>query len=153
MRSIGRRKAHTLALPCGTAARRVGFAQERGLDVLLLDKFDFPRDKTCGDAVGPRSLHVLRDMGILDDVLRIGFRVNGVEIFAPGGRSVAAPVPEHDELPSYGLIVPRLCDSRESIAAGNQEVPQGIPLRASEGDVARSPSSARWLDRKGQLKT
>jgi len=92
--------------PAGSSAAH--YLARRGLDVLLLDKFDFPRDKTCGDAVGPRSLHVLRDMGILDDVLRIGFRLNGVEIFAPGGRSVAAPVPEHDELPNYGLIVPRL---------------------------------------------
>lgn len=92
--------------PAGSSAAH--YLAKHGLDVLLLDKFDFPRDKTCGDAVGPRSLHLLRDMGILDEVLHIGFRLNGVEIFTPGGHSVAAPVPEHDELPNYGLIVPRL---------------------------------------------
>lgn len=35
--------------------------------MLLLDKADFPRDKTCGDALTPRALTVLADMGLLDD--------------------------------------------------------------------------------------
>ena len=56
--------------PGGSAAAY--YLAKGGLDVLLLDKFNFPRDKTCGDALTPRALRVLDEMGILDDLLRVG---------------------------------------------------------------------------------
>ncbi|MBI3243874.1 MAG: FAD-dependent monooxygenase [Chloroflexi bacterium] len=39
--------------PGGAAAAQV--LARRGLDVLLLDKSNFPRDKTCGDGLTPRA--------------------------------------------------------------------------------------------------
>ena len=35
-----------------------------GARVALVDKAAFPRDKACGDIVGPRGLQVLRDLGV-----------------------------------------------------------------------------------------
>ena len=46
--------------PAGSAAAY--FLARGGLDVALIDKAAFPRDKTCGDGVSPRALHVLDQM-------------------------------------------------------------------------------------------
>ena len=52
--------------PAGSAAAY--FLARGGLRVALLDKFDFPRDKTCGDGLTPRALDVLDSMGVLPQV-------------------------------------------------------------------------------------
>ncbi|MGQ0602564.1 MAG: geranylgeranyl reductase family protein [Anaerolineales bacterium] len=91
--------------PAGSAMAY--FLATQGLDVLLVDKTDFPRDKTCGDGVSPRAMRVLRDMGIEAQVLGAGYRVNRIAIFAPNGRSVVAPVPAFGQLPNYALVLPR----------------------------------------------
>lgn len=91
--------------PGGAAAAH--YLAGQGLDVLLLDKADFPRDKTCGDGLTPRALDVLDDMGVLPDLLRSGYRVDEVTVVAPRGHSVSARVPERSGRPDYALIVPR----------------------------------------------
>ncbi|HEY3290662.1 MAG TPA: geranylgeranyl reductase family protein [Anaerolineae bacterium] len=92
--------------PGGSAA--AWYLARHGLQVLLLDKADFPRDKTCGDGLSPRALAVLDDMGLLENLLHVGCRINGVEIYAPDGRSIAAPVPSGNGRPPYMLVLPRL---------------------------------------------
>ena len=92
--------------PGGSAAAY--YLARSGLDVLLLDKFSFPRDKTCGDALTPRALRVLDEMGLLDELLRVGHRLNEIALIAPKGHSVVAPVPRKDGKTDYVLIVPRL---------------------------------------------
>ena len=49
--------------PGGSAAGHLLSAH--GLDVLLLDRAEFPRDKTCGDGLTPRALRALDHMGVL----------------------------------------------------------------------------------------
>jgi len=92
--------------PGGSAAAH--YLAKSGLDVLLLDKSEFPRDKTCGDGLTPRALHVLDDMGILDEVRSAGFQINGLELHARAGNSLRAPIPTHPQYPDHLLIVPRL---------------------------------------------
>jgi len=53
--------------PAGATAAL--YAARAGLDVLLVEKRRFPRDKICGDAVARKSLGYLRDLGLLDRVL------------------------------------------------------------------------------------
>src|SRR5829696_4574265 len=77
------------------------FLAKQGRDVLLIDKSDFPRDKTCGDGLTPRALRVLRTMGALDEVAAAGQRINGLIIFALGGRRIEAPIPSWRDLPAY----------------------------------------------------
>jgi geranylgeranyl reductase family protein len=76
--------------PGGSATAH--FLAQRGLDVLLLDKAEFPRDKTCGDGLTPRALRVLDQMGILDDVRQRGCPVNGYEVVAPNGKTTVARI-------------------------------------------------------------
>lgn len=102
--------------PGGSAAAH--FLSRRGLDVLLLDRAEFPRDKTCGDGLTPRALRVLQQMGILDDVARLGCPVEGYEVVAPNGRATRAAIVG----PHTALVVPRLTLDevilRRAIASG-----------------------------------
>jgi geranylgeranyl reductase family protein len=76
--------------PGGSATAH--FLSRRGLDVLLLDRADFPRDKTCGDGLTPRALRVLDRMGILAEVARNGSPVDAYSVVAPNGRETSAPI-------------------------------------------------------------
>jgi menaquinone-9 beta-reductase len=76
--------------PGGSATAH--FLSRRGLDVLLLDRADFPRDKTCGDGLTPRALRVLDQMGILAEVTAQGCPVDAYEVVAPNGRKTSAPI-------------------------------------------------------------
>ncbi len=91
--------------PGGSAAAH--YLAKQGKSVLLLDKSDFPRDKTCGDGLTPRALSILDDMGILDESERAGFRVNGLTLHSQDGTTMSAPIPNHPEYPHHLLIVPR----------------------------------------------
>jgi len=91
--------------PGGSAAAH--YLAKQGRSVLLLDKSDFPRDKTCGDGLTPRALSILDDMGILDESEQAGFRINGLSLHAKGGASMLAAIPTHPEYPDHLLVVPR----------------------------------------------
>lgn len=92
--------------PGGSTAAH--YLAKQGMDVLMLDKADFPRDKTCGDGLTPRALHQLEDMGIFKEASSAGFRINGLELHAKNGKLMRAKVPAHAEFPNQMLIVPRL---------------------------------------------
>jgi geranylgeranyl reductase family protein len=87
--------------PGGSATAH--FLASRGLDVLLVDKVDFPRDKTCGDGLTPRALRVLDRMGLHDELTRIGRRIGGYEIVAPNGRSTSSELGDGQT----AMVVPR----------------------------------------------
>ena len=52
--------------PAGSTAAM--YAHRAGLKSLLLDKASFPRDKICGDALSGKSVTILRDLDIMDEV-------------------------------------------------------------------------------------
>ena len=54
--------------PAGAAAALGALRAEPALRVLLLDRSDFPRDKTCGDGIAPHVLDVLGEVGAADVV-------------------------------------------------------------------------------------
>jgi len=84
------------------------YLAKQGFKVLLLDKFNFPRDKTCGDGLTPRALHILEDMGLLDTLLEVGYRSYRLELISTKGDSVSAQFPKKESLQGYLLVVPRL---------------------------------------------
>ncbi|MDW8350797.1 MAG: NAD(P)/FAD-dependent oxidoreductase [Anaerolineae bacterium] len=91
--------------PAGSATAH--YLARRGVDVLLIDKFDFPRDKTCGDGLTPRAVGVLQDMGLSEELQRVGQVIRRFEVFAPNGRSTGDVVTLGDGMPAYALVVPR----------------------------------------------
>ncbi len=46
------------------------YAERLGLNVLLLDKKQFPRDKICGDAISGKSILFLRELGLIEQLER-----------------------------------------------------------------------------------
>ncbi|HSH05030.1 MAG TPA: geranylgeranyl reductase family protein [Anaerolineae bacterium] len=84
------------------------FLAQAGLNTLLIDKASFPRDKTCGDAVGPRSLGVITEMNLLDDLAAVGHRATHMSLASPNGKTFTDPIPQlpHD-VPNYSIVIPR----------------------------------------------
>lgn len=78
---------------------------EAGHDVLLLEKKHYPREKTCGDGLTPRSVKQLEDMG-LGTALADHHRFDGLRSIA-FGRTLEMKWPAHPEFPSYGYVVTR----------------------------------------------
>jgi len=54
--------------PAGASAALGALSEDPGLRVLLLDRSDFPRDKSCGDGIAPHVLDALRPVGAADVV-------------------------------------------------------------------------------------
>ena len=78
---------------------------QHGHAVTVVEKRTFPRDKTCGDAISPRAVRQLQDMGV-GPALAAAHRTVGVRIVGDD-REVAVPWPEHSEYPDHGLVVKR----------------------------------------------
>ena len=78
---------------------------EAGYDVLLLEKKHYPREKTCGDGLTPRSVKQLEDMG-LAQALSDHHRFDGLRSIA-FGRTLEMKWPSHPDFPSYGYVVTR----------------------------------------------
>ncbi|MEU4421955.1 geranylgeranyl reductase family protein [Actinoplanes sp. NPDC024001] len=99
--------------PAGSAAAIA--ARRAGARVLLLDRADFPRDKTCGDGIAAEAVDVLTGLGVADATS--GFAPIGrLRLVAPGGTAAAR------ELPRPAYTVPRrIFDERlvrAAVAAG-----------------------------------
>src|SRR5258708_23480903 len=69
------------------------YLARQGAKVLLLDKSNFPRDKTCGDGLGPRAISVLGDMGLLERVSQKAWRGKPPGPPPPTWDKVLAPAP------------------------------------------------------------
>ncbi len=89
--------------PSGSAASY--WLASRGVDVLCVEKKHFPREKTCGDGLTPRSVRQLQDMG-LEGALAGSHRYVGLRSVA-FGRELEMPWPDHPEFPPYGYTVTR----------------------------------------------
>jgi len=91
--------------PGGSAAAHA--LAQAGLDVLLLEKTGFPREKVCGDGLTPRAVKSLVQLGI-DTTEANGFiRNRGLRIIG-GGMRLELPWPDLASYPDYGLVRPRL---------------------------------------------
>ncbi|MDD2859267.1 MAG: FAD-dependent monooxygenase, partial [Candidatus Nanopelagicales bacterium] len=89
--------------PAGSAA--AAWAARSGLDVVLADAQDFPRDKTCGDGLTPRAVEELEHLG-LGDWLATQPRNQGLRA-AGFGQTLLLPWPG-GSLPDHGSAVPRV---------------------------------------------
>jgi geranylgeranyl reductase family protein len=81
------------------------FAARAGLDVLLIDRRRFPRDKICGDAIARKSLGVLRELGIDFDAA-IREPVSRAVLSSPAGHQIDVDLATRDE-PAPHLVCRR----------------------------------------------
>ncbi|GAB3713264.1 geranylgeranyl reductase family protein [Nocardiopsis oceani] len=82
------------------------YLAQAGLDVLLLEKTSFPREKVCGDGLTPRAVKQLTAMGITFEdegwVKNHGLRIVGA------GVRLELPWPDLAAYPGFGLVRTRL---------------------------------------------
>lgn len=70
--------------PAG-ASTACALARE-GVDVLVLDRARFPRDKVCAEYLSPQASRILSDMAVLDDIEATGpGHLRGMKVGAPNG--------------------------------------------------------------------
>lgn len=88
--------------PAGSIAALV--LARAGARVALVDKARFPRDKACGDFVGPRGLQVLDDLGVPEPP---GHDVGDMVVVGPTGRRVVLPCFDGTSYPGRARAVTR----------------------------------------------
>ncbi|MBK9723982.1 MAG: geranylgeranyl reductase family protein [Actinomycetales bacterium] len=84
--------------PGGSAT--AAYLAAHGVDVLLLEKATFPRDKICGDGLTPRAVKELVHLGIDTTGWQ---RTKGLRILG-GGHHFTLDWPDTATFPSYGLV-------------------------------------------------
>ncbi len=97
-------EADVIIVGAGPAGATTAFyLAQAGLDVLLLEKARFPREKVCGDGLTPRAVKALVGMGISVTEQDGWVRNKGLRVIGAGKR-MELPWPELASYPGYGLV-------------------------------------------------
>ena len=123
-----------------------------GVDAVLVDQHDFPRDKVCGDGLIPDAHHALKRLGVYDEVMVAAQASQHVACIGPRGGRV--------DVPGTVAVLPRrvlddiVC--RAAVRAGaklhtpwrfDAPLVEGgtvVGARLKQGDVVRE-TRARWV--------
>jgi geranylgeranyl reductase family protein len=103
--------------PAGSATAY--YLAQAGLDVLVLEKSRFPREKVCGDGLTPRAVKALVGMGISVTEQDGWVRNKGLRVIGAGKR-LELPWPELASYPGFGLVRSRH-DMDETLARRAQQ--------------------------------
>jgi len=134
--------ADVLVVGAGPAGSSTAFhLAQAGLDVLLLEKSIFPREKVCGDGLTPRAVKQLVSMGIPLNAEDGWFPNRGLRIIG-GGVRLELDWPELTSYPGFGLVRSRL-GFDETLARAAQKA----GVRLLEGVTVTGPA----LDDNGRI--
>ncbi|MEU3215818.1 geranylgeranyl reductase family protein [Streptomyces sp. NPDC006971] len=116
-------EAQVIVVGAGPAGSSAAFHLARaGVDVLLLEKSGFPREKVCGDGLTPRAVHQLIRMGV--DIKAPGWTRSRGMRWVAGGHRVHIDWPSLGRYPDFGLTRSRhdFDDilARHAVAAGSR---------------------------------
>jgi geranylgeranyl reductase family protein len=113
-------EADVIVVGAGPAGATTAFyLAQSGIDVLLLEKSRFPREKVCGDGLTPRAVKALVGMGISVGEQDGWVRNQGLRVIGAGKRLELA-WPELASYPGYGLVRTRH-DMDETLARRAQK--------------------------------
>jgi menaquinone-9 beta-reductase len=87
--------------PSGSTAAY--YLAQAGLNVLLIEKSRFPREKVCGDGLTPRAVKALIALGVDVSEEAGWLRNKGLRVIA-GGMRLELAWPELSSYPGYGLV-------------------------------------------------
>lgn len=123
--------------PAGSAA--AFWLARDGHNVTLVEKKEFPRDKTCGDGLTPRAIKQMSDMGFDFDVSEF-HRITGLRSYAGDDLMLEMEWPEHSRFPNWGGVMRRR-DLDAQIAT----------LAEKQGVLIREKTTANPIIDNGQL--
>lgn len=84
------------------------YLARQGFKVIIVDYQEFPRDKVCGDFVGPVAIRELESMGIdQSDAFRSTQVIDKAAVFLNGEELLTKNIPRVKDLPEYGRVIPR----------------------------------------------
>jgi menaquinone-9 beta-reductase len=128
----------------------------RGIDVLVLERERFPREKVCGDYVEPRGLRIMQAMGCMQEIEQSApppLPISDSATWVDWERAYRGPIPfygQREGLPPHGYIVPRARLDAVLLAAAEMagtSVRQGTKVHevrtSAEGVELHTRSSAR----------
>ena len=123
--------------PAGSAA--AFWLARHGHSVTVVEKKRFPREKTCGDGLTPRSIYQLSEMGF-DFEVGAFHKVTGLRSYAGDDLMIELPWPEHSKYPNWGGVIRRM-DLDAQVAT----------LAEKQGAVVRQGTEASPLLESGHL--
>jgi geranylgeranyl reductase family protein len=125
--------------PAGSTAAY--YLAQAGLNVLLIEKSRFPRDKVCGDGLTPRAVKPLIAMGVDVSEEAGWLRNKGLRVIG-GGMRLELDWPELSSWPGYGLV-----RTRASLDEQLARRAQAAGAKLLEGTTVTGP----LLDGNGQI--
>ena len=84
-------KAQVIVVGAGPAGSSTAWhLTQLGIDVLLLDRATFPRDKICAECLSPQASRILSGMGAMDDIeASHPAHLTGMRVRAPNGCEIS----------------------------------------------------------------
>ncbi|KAA9395268.1 geranylgeranyl reductase family protein [Kocuria coralli] len=126
----------------------------QGVEVTVLEKTSYPREKVCGDGLTPRAVREMQLMG-LPHGPEHGYRSNkGLRIRARG-RAIEVPWPSLTDFPAYGLVRSRVGFDQHLAEHARAQGAQVLERRSvtetvRDGDGRVRGLSAAVLDERGR---
>ena len=127
---MGEGRFDVLVVGAGPAGSIAALVLARGgARVAVVDKARFPRDKACGDLVGPRGVQLLDELGVKVPGSR---QVGDMIVVGPTGGRVRLPCRPGISYPGYGFATPRVTFDETLLAAAETAGAEVFVGRAAE---------------------
>ena len=122
--------------------------------MVLVDRHDFPRDKTCGSGISPKGIETLKALGVWNEIEPHAYWIKGIRIVTPGGYDstqsagdVGAAVVCHRRTLDHIMLkraqargtrfIPNF-NATEAIMDGSSGEPRMVGFRAADGREVRA---------------